>query len=106
MITAGSLTSVITLQHATEAPNASGTLVKTWTTRAVFRAAVTEEIATDTDKPDATIGRRTITLRCRERDDIHLASRVLYQGRPYEVVEIRQPARRVTEIHATAKDAA
>jgi SPP1 family predicted phage head-tail adaptor len=102
----GTLSAVITLQHATEAPNASGRIVASWATTAIFRAAVVEEAANDTAKPEAINGKRHITIRCRERDDVELASRVLYRGRAYEVVEIKAHDRRVLEIRAVAKDAA
>lgn len=102
----GTLSAVITLQRATEAPNASGKVVASWATSAVFRAAVVEEAANDTDKPEAIIGKRQITIHCRERDDVELASRLVYRDRPYEVVEIKGHGRRDLEIRAVAKDAA
>lgn len=103
---AGTLSAVIVLQRATEAPNASGKVIASWATKAVFRAAVVEEAANDTGKPEAVIGKRLITIRCRERDDVELANRVLYRDRPYEVVEVKAYDRRVIEIRAVAKDAA
>ncbi len=102
----GSLSAVIVLQRATEIPNASGRVVASWATSAVFRAAVVEEAANDTDKPEAIIGKRHITIHCRERDDVELASRLVYRDRPYEVVEIKGHGRRDLEICAVAKDAA
>ncbi len=91
---AGKLSRKIKIQRATETVTPSGHAVKTWADLHSIRAEVVQQSASEflTGYGEAEDG--TIIFRVRYRPGIVTSDRVLYDGRPYDLKEIKEIGRR------------
>lgn len=91
---AGSLDTPITIERATNAPNEYGTPTMTWTTLASARAQVimskTEEFIHSGGANDET----AVVFRTRWIEGVTAADRVVHDGRPLNIKEVKPLGRR------------
>ncbi len=101
---AGTLERTIVLERSTTTRNATGAAVETWAPVATLRAQVVqiaEEFIRDTGKAAETI----MTFRTRYIA-ASLADRIVYQGRIFDIAQIKEIGRRRgLEIRAVARTA-
>ncbi len=84
----------LTVQRLTVAPNDYGTEVEAWADLATLRAEVIERAAAAAeDETAGTRGRERVTFRTRALGGLTLAERVIWQGRAYELREVRDAGR-------------
>lgn len=89
----------LTVQRLTATPNDFGTEVEAWAELATLRAEVIERAAAAAEGETAgTRGRDRVTFRARAQVEIALADRLIWQGRVYELRELREVERRAVEL--------
>jgi SPP1 family predicted phage head-tail adaptor len=103
---AGSLDKTITIERATEAVDANGVLVSTWTTFATVRAQLVEPTTDEVVRDQGAVAESTAVFKTWFVEDVRVADRVTYAGRHYDVKQVRELGRReALEIRTVARAA-
>jgi len=86
---AGKLRHVIRLERATFAPDAYGTPVETWSTLAILRAQkLSEAKAERIEGAAGAVDTVRLVFNTRAFGAVTLADRLVYLGKPYDLIEI------------------
>lgn len=91
---AGKLDRTITLQRSTQTVTAAGTPAVTWSDFANVRAELMAGSVAETGQPFGEADNVTQTFLIRYRADLSTKDRVLYAGRAFDLVGIREIGRR------------
>lgn len=91
---AGNLDRTITLQRFTAAPDDFGTPVETWSDVAMLRAEIVEAGTAEFFRNDAPRDDTTIVFRTRFLAGVTNADRIEYEGRSFDVKEMKEIGRR------------
>jgi SPP1 family predicted phage head-tail adaptor len=91
---AGLLTKTIDLQRATVAVDQYGTPANTWATFATVRAQLLQATTEEFMRTFGASTEAAVVFRIRFLDGITLADRVSYQGRAYDLKEVKELGRR------------
>jgi SPP1 family predicted phage head-tail adaptor len=96
---AGKLDRRITIQRVTTAPNAFNEPVETWIDVATVWAQQRPNRGSERFSAQEINGRAVLTFHIRYRGDVTVQNRILYRGRSWNILDIREIGRRVvTEI--------
>jgi SPP1 family predicted phage head-tail adaptor len=103
---AGALDRRITLQRATAAPNSFNEPVETWADLVTVWAQQRPDRGAERFAAQEIVGQAVMTFHIRYRTDIRTTDRILYQGRIWNILDVREVGRRVvTEIDAVTEAA-
>jgi SPP1 family predicted phage head-tail adaptor len=103
---AGALDRRIALQRATTAPNSFNEPVETWADLATVWAQQRPDRGAERFAAQEIVGRAVMTFHIRYRTDVRITDRILYQGRIWNILDVREVGRRVvTEIDAVTEAA-
>ncbi|WP_313193702.1 phage head closure protein [Shinella zoogloeoides] len=91
---AGKLDKTITLQRFTSTVDDYGTPIETWTDLATVRAQIIQATTEEFMKGWGASTEAATVFRIRHMDGITPADRVTYQGRAYDLKEIKELGRR------------
>lgn len=104
---AGKLDRSIVIQSRTVAQNAYGEGIETWTkihTATTLAAEVIPFRGNERWTAQQVVGKNAVTFRVRWRDDVTVLNRIVYDGRNYDLHDVREIGRREgLEIDATAR---
>jgi SPP1 family predicted phage head-tail adaptor len=104
---AGKLDRRVTIQRATIAPNGFNEPVETWTDVATVWAQQRPNRGAERFSAQEINGQAVMTFHIRYRTDLRVSDRIIYGGRVWNVIDIREVGRRVvTEFDAVAEAAA
>ena len=104
---AGKLDRRVTIQRATTAPNGFNEPVETWTDVATVWAQQRPNRGAERFSAQEINGQAVMTFHIRYRTDLRVSDRIIYGGRVWNVIDIREVGRRVvTEFDAVAEAAA
>lgn len=91
---AGKLDRTITIERQTETVAASGSVSNGWTAIATVRAEIVQQSANEFLSGFGETENSTIIFRVRYLPGITTADRVTYNGKPYDLEEIKEIGRR------------
>lgn len=92
---AGSLDRTITIQHATTiGPDDYGTVTEGWADAGTFRAAIITQSTEEFLRASGEASEAVIVFRTRFLSGITNASRIVFEGRSYDVKETKEIGRR------------
>lgn len=94
MMRAGKLDKIITLQRFTSTVDEDGTPIETWADLATVRAQLVQSTTEEFMRGWGASSEAAIVFRIRHMGDITPADRVTYQGRAYDLKEIKELGRR------------
>jgi SPP1 family predicted phage head-tail adaptor len=101
---AGKLDRRITIQRATKAPNGFNEPVETWGDLATIWAQQRPNRGAERSSAQEINGQAVMTFHIRHRADLRVTDRVVYEGRIWNVLDVREVGRRVvTEIDVVAE---
>jgi SPP1 family predicted phage head-tail adaptor len=101
---AGALDRRLTIQRATTTPNAFNEPVASWTDVATVWAQPRPNRGAERFAAQQIVGQGMMTFQIRYRTDVRVTDRILYQGRIWNVLDVREVGRRaITEIDAVAE---
>lgn len=104
---AGELDRSIVIQAATTTQNAFGEPVETWVkihTADTLPAKVVPTRGSERFTAQQVVGESVVTFRIRWRDDVTTLNRIVYDGRDWDITDVRPLGRREgLEIDATAR---
>ena len=101
---AGALDRRLTIQRAITTPNAFNEPVASWADVATVWARQQPNRGAERFAAQQIVGQGTMTFQIRYRTDVRVTDRILYQGRIWNVLDVREVGRRViTEIDAVAE---
>lgn len=91
---AGSLDRTITVQRLGEVQDEFGGVSSGWTDLATLRAQLIESSTSEWMEAGGEQAGRSVALRCRWLDGIRNADRVIFEGQPFDVLEVKEIGRR------------
>lgn len=91
---AGKLDKIITIDRFTSTVDEYGTPIEDWTTVATVRAQIIQSTTEEFMKGWGTSTEAAVVFRIRHLDGITPADRVTYDGRAYDLKEIKELGRR------------
>jgi SPP1 family predicted phage head-tail adaptor len=101
---AGKLDRTVSLELLSEEVGPSGAVARTWTPFATVRAQVTQQELEDAQAAPDAPARARLKVLIRWRPDLHPSHRLTYQGRAYNIVDLREIGRRrALELEAVAE---
>jgi SPP1 family predicted phage head-tail adaptor len=101
---AGKLDRRITIQRATKAPNGFNEPVETWSNAATVWAQQRPNRGAERFSAQEINGQAVMTFHIRYRADLRVTDRVVYEGRIWNILDVREVGRRVvTEIDVVAE---
>ena len=103
---AGELDRRITLQRATTAPNGFNEPVESWTDLATVWAQQRPDRGAERFAAQEIVGRAVMTFHIRYRTDVRTTDRILYQGRIWNILDVREVGRRVVTAIVAVTEAA
>ena len=92
---AGQLDRTVTIEGASDAIDANGTPIQTWTTLASVRAQLLEMSSTDYMRAQGASFEKVVIFRIRWLPGVTLENRVLYNGDRYLIKDIKELGRKV-----------
>lgn len=101
---AGKLDRTIDLQALTTTTDSFGEPIETWTTFASPAAAVMPNRGNERFTAQQVVGDAVVTFKIRYRTDVSVLTRIVYDGRNWDVHDVREVGRREgLEIDASAR---
>lgn len=101
---AGKLDRRITIRRATTAANDFGEEIETWADVATVWAQQRPNRGGERFAAQQMVGTKVLTFQIRYRSDVTNRDRVVYNGREYNILDVREIGRRVvTEFDAVAR---
>ena len=95
---AGQLSHTITLQRATNAVSAAGTVTTTWADFATIRAELVTHSMADTSMAFGEAAKASMVFRIRHFHGITTDDRLVYRGQAYGITNLLELGRRVMEL--------
>lgn len=95
---AGQLSHTITLQRATEAVSAAGTVTTTWADLGTTRAEQVTHSVADTGMAFGEAAKASLVFRIRHFHGITTDDRLVYRGQAYAITNLVELGRRVMEL--------
>lgn len=95
---AGQLSHTITLQRATEAVSAAGTVTTTWADFATIRAELVTHSIADTGMAFGEAAKASLVFRTRHFHGITTNDRLVYRGQAFGITNLVELGRRVMEL--------
>jgi SPP1 family predicted phage head-tail adaptor len=90
---AGKLDREIIIETVTTTIDDAGTPVETWAPLATLRAALQDNASDETHNEQGDTTRQLVTFETRYVPGITVAARILYQGEPYNLLQVRELGR-------------
>lgn len=96
---AGQLSHTITMQRATEAVSAAGTVTTTWADYATIRAEMVTHSLADTGMAFGEAAKASLVFRIRHFHGITSDDRLIYRGQAFAITNLVELGRRAMELH-------